>query len=74
MAGYTELEERERWHTSYPPPSLGQRSGGQSSRSCLPPLLQGLCNGDMDEGTETHTLEHEYRASWEKRLCPSLGP
>lgn len=28
MAGYTELEERERWRTSYPPPSLGQKSGG----------------------------------------------
>lgn len=57
-----------------PSPIPGPEKRGQSSRSCLPPLLQGLCNGDMDERTETHTLEREYRASWEKSLCPSLGP
>ena len=60
-----ELEEGERRCTYYPPPPAPGKLG-QAGSSCLPPLLQGLSDGGMDEGTESHTLEGDVEPAGEK--------
>ena len=49
-----------------PAPYPAPGKPGQASSSCLPPLLQGLSDGGMDKGPESHTLEGEIEPAGKK--------
>ena len=49
-----------------PAPCPAPGKPGQASSSCLLPLLQGLSDGGMDKGTESHTLEGDIEPAGKK--------
>lgn len=57
--------------TLCPSPALGHKSRSWSSRSWLPPVLQGRCDGSSEKGVKTHTPLYESQLG-RKAALPSL--